>query len=67
MPCRYCRAERPSKGFVEPGEQNINALLKEAARLILEKREYGFDDIEEWKNAWQEAFDHHLNGCKNKT
>lgn len=23
-----------------------------------------YEDIDEWKKAWQEAFDHHLNGCK---
>lgn len=65
MPCRCCGACRPSKAFREPGETKINDLLKEAAKLILDKEKFGYDDIEEWKKAWQEAFDHHLNGCKN--
>lgn len=64
MPCRCCGASRPSKGFTEPHEQNINALLKQASIMILEKANDGYDDIDEWKKAWQEAFDHHLNGCK---
>ena len=63
MPCRCCGASRPSKGFKEPGEAKINDLLKEASSLILSKNA-GFDDIEDWKKGWQEAFDHHLNGCK---
>lgn len=65
MPCRCCGASRPSKGFREPEEQKINAILKEAALLILDKNKYqGYDDLDEWKKGWQEAFDHHLNGCK---
>lgn len=64
MPCRCCGASRPSKGFNEPGEQKINELLKEAAILILKKNERNeYEDIDEWKKGWQEAFDHHLNGC----
>lgn len=68
MPCRCCGALRPSKGFREPGESKINDLLKEAAKLILEKdvpNDYG-DPVSEWKEGWKEAFDHHLNGCKEK-
>jgi hypothetical protein len=65
MPCRCCGASRPSKGFNHPDEKLINDLLKEASRLILKKEE-DFDDITEWKEAWKEAFDHHLNGCKEK-
>ncbi len=64
MPCRCCGASRPSKGFREPGEQKINDLLKEAARLILLKNDPAYLDIDDWKRAWQEAFDHHLNGCR---
>ena len=65
MPCRCCGASRPSKGFKEPQEQIINTLLKSVADLILDKNKYGeYEDIEEWKKGWQEAFDHHLNGCK---
>ncbi len=63
MPCRCCGASRPAKGFTEKGEQNINALLKAAANMILDKSNDGYDDIDEWKKAWQEAFDNHLNGC----
>lgn len=67
MPCRCCGASRPSKGFKEPGEQEINELLKQAAKLILKKNEdNSYEDICEWKKGWQEAFDHHLNGCINK-
>jgi hypothetical protein len=60
---RCCGASRPSKGFKEPVEQKINELLKEAATLIRDKAKYGYDDIDEWKKGWQEAFNHHLNGC----
>lgn len=63
MPCRCCGVSRPSKGFTEPNEQQIHAYLTLASDLILDKSR-GFDDIEEWKKAWQEAFDHMLNGCK---
>jgi hypothetical protein len=67
MPCRCCGASRPSKGFKEPGEIQINSLLKEAARLILKKKDdSAYDDISDWKKGWQEAFDHHLNGCTEK-
>lgn len=67
MPCRCCGASRPSKGFKEKDEQEINELLKKAAILILKKNERNqYDDIDDWKKAWQEAFDHHLNGCKEK-
>jgi hypothetical protein len=66
MPCRCCGASRPSKGFKEPGESRINELLKEAARWILMKDDGSYDGIDEWKKGWQEAFDHHLNGCKRK-
>lgn len=65
MPCRCCGASRPSKGFKETGEEEINELLKKASHLILTGRS-GWDDIEQWKKGWQEAFDHHLNGCKEK-
>lgn len=67
MPCRCCGASRPSKGFTEPGEKEINDLLKEAARLVLKKNERNeYDDIEEWKKAWAQAFVHHLCGCPEK-
>ena len=67
MPCRCCGASRPSKGFTEKGEAEINELLKKASNLILDKNQNNqYDDINEWKKAWQEAFDHHLNGCKEK-
>ena len=67
MPCRCCGASRPSKGFNEPGESEINGLLKMAALRILEKNKHReYEDIDEWKKGWQEAFDHHLNGCKEK-
>ncbi len=66
MPCRCCGASRPSKGFTEPGESEINELLKKAAELILHKYDNTpyENDIYDWKKGWQEAFDHHLNGCK---
>jgi sarcosine oxidase delta subunit len=66
MPCRCCGASRPSKGFTEKGEAEINELLKKAAMLILAKDSVEYDGIEEWKKGWQEAFDHHLNGCNEK-
>ena len=66
MPCRCCNASRPSKGFKELNEVEINELLKKAASLILDKTKYGYDDIEDWKKGWQEAFDHHLSGCNEK-
>lgn len=66
MPCRCCGASRPSKGFKEPGEAEINTLIKQAAKLILAKDDGSYEDINEWKKAWQEAFDHHLNGCRRK-
>ena len=67
MPCRCCGASRPSKGFTEPGEQEINDLLKKAAQLILEKNKLNqYEDLFFWKKGWQEAFDHHLNGCKDE-
>ncbi len=67
MPCRCCGASRPSKGFKEPDEAKINDILKEAVRLILDKnRNNAYDNIDEWKKGWQEAFDHHLNGCKDE-
>ena len=65
MPCRCCGASRPSKGFTEPKDKEIHDLLKNAANLILginTRNEY--EEIEDWKKAWQEAFDHLLNGCK---
>lgn len=65
MPCRCCNASRPSKGFNETGEAEINELLKKAAYLILTGRD-GDDDLDDWKKGWQEAFDHYLNGCKEK-
>lgn len=66
MPCRCCGASRPSKGFTEKGESEINDLLKQAAKLILDKNKDGdYDNIFLWKKGWQEAFDHHLNGCPN--
>jgi len=66
MPCRCCGASRPSKGFTEPGESEINDLLKQASKLILDfyKGQPQDDDLSLWKKGWQEAFDHHLNGCK---
>jgi hypothetical protein len=64
MPCRCCGASRPSKGFTEPGESEINDLLKQAAKRILAKDGPEYDGIDQWKKGWQEAFDHHLNGCK---
>lgn len=66
MPCRCCGASRPSKGFKEKDEQIIHQHLKDASFHILEKTKYGYDDIDEWKMAWQECFDHMLNGCKEK-
>lgn len=66
MPCRCCGASRPSKGFREPGEKVILGLLKDAVTLIKDKTSHGYDDIEDWKKAWQEAFDHLLNGCPKK-
>lgn len=63
MPCRCCGASRPSKGFKEKDEQEIYHLLKLAADKVKEKEKHGYEDIIEWKKAWQEAFDHMLNGC----
>jgi hypothetical protein len=65
MPCRCCGASRPSKGFNEPDEKQIHSMLNAAAQLILNKNHNNsYEDIEEWKKAWQECFDHMLNGCK---
>jgi hypothetical protein len=66
MPCRCCGASRPSKGFKEPEEQKIHTLLSEASKLVLAKNGPEYEGIEDWKKAWQEAFDHMLNGCKEK-
>jgi hypothetical protein len=66
MPCRCCEASRPSKGFKEPDEYKINALLKEATKLILDKHKQYDEGIDQWKKGWKEAFDHHLNGCPEK-
>ena len=68
MPCRCCGASRPSKGFTEPEEIKIHALLKQAIQLVLEKnRNQDYEHIDDWKKAWQECFDHMLNGCKENT
>lgn len=65
MPCRCCGAARPSKGFKEKDESKINELLKECVKLILQINDRNqYEDIDEWKKGWKEAFDHHLNGCK---
>lgn len=64
MPCRCCGASRPSKGFKEPNENHIHNLLLDVSQKILARANDGYDDIEEWKKAWQECFDHMLNGCK---
>lgn len=67
MPCRCCGASRPSKGFKEPDEAEIHHYLKIAACVILQKNcNNAYDNIDEWKKAWQECFDHMLNGCKDK-
>jgi hypothetical protein len=68
MPCRCCSASKPSKGCQRPDEQKINELLKEAKDLILKKADgpNGFDDIDDWKKGWLEAFEHHLFGCTEK-
>ena len=67
MPCRCCGASRPSRGFNESDEVPINALLKKAANLILKKNENNeYEDIDQWKKGWEEAFHHHLNGCPEK-
>jgi len=67
MPCRCCGASRPSKGFKEPDEIHIHSLLSGAAYCVLEKNKNNeYEDIEEWKKAWQECFDHMLNGCDEK-
>jgi len=64
MPCRCCGASRPSKGFKEKDEKEIHKTLLQASDLILKKNENNhYEDIEEWKKAWQEAFNHMLNGC----
>ncbi len=51
MPCRCCGASRPSKGFTENGEVEINDLLKSVSKLILDKAKFGYDDIDEWKKG----------------
>jgi hypothetical protein len=67
MPCRCCGASRPSKGFKEPDEMIIHSKLKEVAFLVLDKnRNNAYEDLDGWKKAWQECFDHMLNGCKEK-
>jgi hypothetical protein len=66
MPCRCCGAARPSKGFKEPDEQKIHSLLKDAAKLVLAKDAPEYEEIEDCKKAWQEAFDHMLNGCRER-
>ncbi len=64
MPCRCCGASRPSKGFKEPDEQKINDLLKEITKLINDKNKSNrYEDLDEWKKGWLEAFKHHLFGC----
>ncbi len=64
MPCRCCGASRPSKGFKEPDEVEIHHYLKIAANVILQKNwNNDYDNIDDWKKAWQECFDHMLNGC----
>lgn len=65
MPCRCCGASRPSKGYdANTLEKSINANLKEAARLIKSKNaDNQYEDIDDWKRGWIQAFDHHLNGC----
>lgn len=65
MPCRCCNASKPSKGFTNTGESEINDHLKKAAKLINDKFKE-FDDIDDWVAGWKEAFDHHLNGCPEK-
>ena len=40
-------------------------MLLTAAQLILKKNaNNAYEDIDEWKKAWQECFDHMLNGCR---
>jgi hypothetical protein len=63
MPCRCCGASRPSKGFNEPDEKKIHRALKYVASLVLAKDHPVYENIDEWKKGWQEAFDHMLNGC----
>ena len=67
MPCRCCSASKPSKGCQHSDEQKINNLLKEVTKLINDKNKYNqYDDIDQWKNGWLEAFKHHLFGCTEK-
>ncbi len=46
----------------------INKLLKAAVRLIESKNDdNSFENIDDWKTAWLEAFEDHLFGCPEKT
>lgn len=68
MPCRCCGAPPPSKGLDHDKlEIEINSHLKKAAALILSKDDASaYIGIEDWKEGWIEAFEHHLYGCKEK-
>lgn len=67
MPCRCCgTAPRPAKGFdANDDETMINMHLSMAAKRINEKQR-DFEDIEDWRKAWIEAFHHHIYGCPEK-
>jgi hypothetical protein len=67
MPCRCCGASRPSKGFKEPDENHIHNLLLDVTYWVNEKNKLNqFENIEDWKKAWLECFEHMLFGCKEK-
>lgn len=67
MPCRCCGAPKRCKGFEDSLDTKINNLLKNATDLIVSVNSHGqFDNIDDWKKSWQEAFEHHLNGCPEK-
>jgi hypothetical protein len=63
MPCRCCNAGKPSQGFINPEEQEINEVLKLVAKLIYRAGKQRGDDLEDWNKSWIEAFSHHLRGC----
>ncbi len=70
MPCNCCNAPKPDKGHIQ-ADNSINQYLKAAAQAI--KRDYvtrfdndygkNIENNNQWKEAWIEAFRHHLYGC----
>ena len=69
MPCRCCSAVKPGNGFNKdnnPEEMKINLHLIQASTLIKGAYDSPVYDDKAWKEAWIEAFRHHLYGCPEK-